>query len=233
MFAAEAKGLALLRDVKSLKIPEVISVWEGGESQFLILEYIGQGYKKETYWRDFGSALAEIHRHTRDHFGLDHDNYIGSLPQRNAATSSWVDFFIQQRLAVQLRYAVDSRKLGAEALRLFDKLFAKLPTLLSEGPPSLLHGDLWAGNIMVTAQGDPCLIDPAVYFGNREMDLAMTALFGGFDPVYYEGYNEVYPLERGWQERADIYNLYPLLVHVNLFGGSYIAQSLAIVRRFA
>jgi fructosamine-3-kinase len=232
MFAAEAKGLSLLRAAKSLKIPDVIFVSEAGENQFLVLEYIEHRDKRKSYWRDFGYGLAQIHRQTRDKFGLDHDNYIGSLVQENSATRSWVDFFIQQRLTVQLRLAVDSGKLGAETLRLFERLFVKLPGLLPQEPPSLLHGDLWAGNIMATAQGDPCLIDPAVYFGNREVDLAMTALFGGFDPLYHESYNEAYPLQPGWEERVDVYNLYPLLVHVNLFGGSYIAQTLTVVKRF-
>jgi len=233
MFAAEAKGLALLRSATSLKIPDVLFNGETEENQFLVLEFITNGVKNEHYWVNLGAGLAKLHRHTAPDFGLDHDNYIGSLSQDNTPSKSWVEFFIDRRLAPQLKRAVDLQMLEAGSASMFEKLFLKLHDLLPVEPPALLHGDLWAGNTMITHEGDPCLIDPAVYFGHREADLAMTALFGGFDGTFFEDYNEAYPLQPGYTRRVDIYNLYPLLVHVNLFGGGYGAQMMSIVKRFA
>jgi protein-ribulosamine 3-kinase len=232
MFSEEARGLNLLREASPVKIPKVIYSGLADEFQFLLLEYIGEGIKTTKYWRDFGSGLALLHRNTSSHFGLDHHNYIGSLVQINTPSASWVDFFVQQRLAVQLKTARDQGRIDNSLAAKFGVLFGKLNSLLPDEPASLLHGDLWSGNLMTTYEGKPCLIDPAVYYGNREMDLAMTELFGGFDPSYYDSYEEVYPISTGFKERIQLYNLYPLLVHLNLFGGGYKAQVEAIVRRF-
>lgn len=228
MFDSEAKGLNLLRDSNSVYVPEVISSNESGEQSFLMLEYIDSGGMSVNYWEDFGRQLSTLHRVSADAFGLDHDNYIGSLKQSNQEHSTWRDFFINERILPQLELA----NLESGLTQKFENLFEKLDDLFPNEAPALLHGDLWSGNYMVSENGDPVIMDAAVYYGHREMDLAMSKLFGGFDTRFYTSYNEAFHLERGWELRLDICNLYPLLVHVNLFGGSYLSQIESIMRRF-
>jgi protein-ribulosamine 3-kinase len=232
MFQAEAKGLHILGASETLRIPEVIHVGEEGSFQYLLLEYIDDGRKSPDFWESFGRGLAKMHKQSASRFGLDHNNYIGSLPQDNRESGSWIEFFIERRLRSQLAIALQNNGLNKSAASDFDKLFAKLNSLLPDERPSLLHGDLWGGNLMIADNGEACLIDPAVYYGHREVDLAMTQLFGGFDSVFFESYNEEFPLLPGYRERLDLYNLYPLLVHVNLFGGGYAAQVMSVLRRF-
>ena len=232
MFEAESKGLKLLREQNVIKIPEVIGFGEAGAHQFLLLEFIEEKSRQKKYWRQLGSELASLHRRSSDLFGLDHDNYIGSLRQFNLQYESWLTFFIEQRLNVQLKLAIDSGIMDSEWSKQFESLYTKLPTLLPEEKPSLLHGDLWSGNLITDKNGGPCLIDPAIYFGNREADLAMTKLFGGFDDEFYLSYHETFSLHPGYDKRYDIYNLYPLLVHVNLFGGSYKSAVATTLKAF-
>lgn len=232
MLATEAKGLVLLQEAAGLALPDVIHTGTAGPFQYLLLEFIRQAPSGSQYWREFGLGLAALHQNTSAYFGLDHNNYIGSLVQTNTHMHSWTEFFVSRRLSPQLRMACDAGRLDGATTKKFDLLFNRLPSLLPEEPPALLHGDLWSGNLMITGDGKPCLIDPAVYYGNREVDLAMTQLFGGFDSSYFESYNEVYPLQPGYRDRLDLYNLYPLLVHVNLFGGAYASQVNSIIRRF-
>jgi fructosamine-3-kinase len=221
MFEAESKGLVLLFNRNAIRIPKVIGFGEKEHHQFLLLEFIDSKSKTRDYWDQLGVGLAALHSSSNDYFGLDYHNYIGSLRQFNRPYSRWVDFFIQQRLEVQVKLAIDDGKAGRSWLSKFEKLYEELPSLLPEEKPSLLHGDLWNGNLLTDENGAPCLIDPAVYFGNREADLGMTQLFGGFGDRFYSAYQERFPLIRGFRDRVDLYNLYPLLVHVNLFGGSY------------
>ena len=232
MFAAEARGLSMLRKVNALRIPSVISTGETGEHQFLLLEYIDEKPKQKDFWEALGEGLAKQHRLTSPTFGLDHDNYIGSLPQHNAPSSDWISFFIEHRLHAQVRLAVRSGKITSSVVKDFDALFKKLPSILPTEKPSLLHGDLWSGNLITDYTGGPCLIDPAVYYGNREAEIAFTRLFGGFSATFYEAYNASYPLLTGHEKRADLYNLYPLLVHVNLFEGGYASRVVSILRSF-
>jgi protein-ribulosamine 3-kinase len=232
MFKAECKGLLLLRQQNAIRIPKVIGVGENDTFQFLLLEFIEERTRSKNYWLQLGERLATLHRQHSIQFGLDHSNYIGSLLQSNNQNNSWIDFFIECRLDAQLKIALHSGAVDSTWIKKFESLYSKLTTLLPEERPSLLHGDLWSGNLLIDEKGEPCLIDPAVYYGNREADLAMTKLFGGFDTTFYHCYDEIFPLQQGYEERADIYNLYPLLVHVNLFGGSYKRSVENIVNKF-
>lgn len=231
MMEAEAKGLELLRSARAIRIPEVIRVGEEGGNQYLVLEWMESKGRNRDFWWKFGVGLAQLHKNTTSAFGLDHDNYIGSLPQRNRQHSSWEDFFIRERLEPMVRLARNDQRIGSSASKAFDRFFSKVGALFPKEPPALLHGDLWSGNFLETG-GDPVLVDPAVYYGHREVDLAMTRLFGGFPPELYESYHREYQLENGWERRLDLYNLYPLMVHVNLFGGSYWNQAEAILKQF-
>lgn len=232
MFAAEAEGLRLLKSAGEIKVPSPLGSAEEEDTCYLVIEYLESGDFDIDFWEVFGRQLAALHRHTQDYFGLEHDNFIGSLPQKNTPTPSWTEFFIRCRLEPQLKRAVDSGKADSAIVQKFESLYAKLPEIFPDEKPALLHGDLWGGNFMCTLDGDPAIFDPAVYYGFREMDLAMTRLFGGFDPEFYESYMDEFPLAPGFEKRFDICNLYPLLVHVNLFPGSYIQSVKHIVSRF-
>jgi protein-ribulosamine 3-kinase len=231
MFETEAHGLHVLRQTGTLHVARVIGWFEQDLYQGIVLELVESNGRSKSYGQDLGRGLAALHQHTHRTFGLDIDNYIGSLPQGNTPATSWVDFFIHQRLAPQLRMAVDSNQLDPGEVSQFETLYKKLPAIFPEEKPALLHGDLWSGNVIVNDTGAPCLIDPAVYYGHREAELAFTQLFGGFDDTFLEAYHEVFALAPGFAARVDTYNLYPLLVHVNLFGGSYAAQVKSILRK--
>ncbi len=232
MFKKEAYGLELLRSTETFLIPEVILQDEFEDQAFLLLQFIQTAEARMVFWDDFGSRLAELHKNTNTAFGLEEDNFIGSRVQSNRQHKNWNDFFITERLEFQLADAVSSGKLNSDDATQFNLLFRKIETLLPVEAPALLHGDLWNGNFLIAHNGNPCLIDPAVYYGHREMDLAMTRLFGGFDDRFYQSYDESLPLTSGFEERKDIYNLYPLLVHVNLFGGKYVNDVRSIVKRY-
>jgi protein-ribulosamine 3-kinase len=232
MFEAEGNGLQLLHRQNIIRIPKVIGHGKNGPHQFLLLEFIEQKSRSRNYWEQLGQKLAALHRCSSEAFGLDHDNYIGSLQQYNSPNSNWINFFIRQRLDAQVRLAINSGAVDAGWKKKFEALYAKLPSLIAVEKPSLIHGDLWSGNLITDEKGEPCLIDPAVYYGNREADLAMTRLFGGFSGEFYSAYEEAFPLPTGAEGRVDLYNLYPLLVHVNLFGGSYVHSVESILRTF-
>ena len=232
MFAAEARGLNHLNQAVSGIAPQVIAEKENEQEMILILEWIEQGVAKKNFWSDFAYKLASVHRNSHASFGLGYSNYIGALVQDNRPLADWDLFFIERRIKPQLKSAVDSKRLSASLITPFEKLFSKLPEIFPPEAPALVHGDLWSGNFMTGPDGMVRLIDPAIYFGNREADLAMTRLFGGFDISFYRHYQEHFPLQPGFEKRADIYNLYPLLVHVNLFGGYYGDQVKRIVQDF-
>ena len=233
MFEVEGKGLQLLHQQNDIRIPRVIGHGKNGPHQFLLLEFIEQKSRSKNYWEQLGQRLASLHRCSSEFFGLDHDNYIGSLRQYNHHNSNWINFFIEQRLDAQVRLAIKNGAVDRGWEKKFEALYAKLPSLMAVEKPSLIHGDLWSGNLITDEKGEPCLIDPAVYYGNREADLAMTRLFGGFSGEFYSAYKKAFPLPPGAERRVDLYNLYPLLVHVNLFGGSYVHSVEGILRAFS
>ncbi len=232
MFEKEVRGIQLLTQQDILRLPSVVGLGRADGKNFLLLSYIQKNPPAPDFWQIFGQSLADLHRVTAPRFGLSYNNYIGRLPQNNEEMESWIDFFIEKRLEVQLGLAIYNGLIDQDFAKRFRLIYAQLPGILPDEPPSLLHGDLWSGNFMVGDQGLPCVYDPAVYFGHREIELAFTRLFGGFDNTFYQSYHETYPLEPGFEERVDIYNLYPLLVHVNLFGTSYLSGINQTLRRF-
>ncbi len=226
MFATEARGLDFLRAAGALRIPEVLAFSaEDERPSFLLLEFLRPANPRRTFDEELGRGLAALHRAEPASFGWSDANFIGRLPQSNRAHATWAEFYREERLEPQLRAAVNSRLVSQATARDFAHLFAKLPDLVgATEPPARLHGDLWGGNLHVDEHGAPCLIDPAVYGGHREMDLAMMQLFGGFGARVFAAYSEAFSLSPGYRERVALYQLYPLLVHVNLFGGSYVGS---------
>lgn len=233
MFEKEAMGLEVLAGAGEIPVPEVIGFGENEKDAFLLLKFIRSEARRADFWEDFGHRLAGLHKHSQPTFGLSHDNYIGSLYQSNREHISWEEFFTEERLQPLIRLAFEHREVDQQDVKTFDLFEKKLPVIFPKEPPALVHGDLWSGNYMVNESGNAVIIDPAVYYGHREMDLGMSQLFGGFHPRFYEAYHDAYPLQPGWQERLDYCNLYPLLVHVNLFGRSYLGQIRSILRKFS
>ncbi|MBK5270723.1 MAG: fructosamine kinase family protein, partial [Bacteroidia bacterium] len=165
-------------------------------------------------------------------FGFAEDNYMGALPQLNVQKNNWPDFFIHCRLQPQIKLALERHFLQAKHIDGFENLYLRLSSVFNDETTALLHGDLWSGNFMCNENSHPVLIDPAVYYGNRNMDLAMTTLFGGFDKLFYESYNYHFPFPNNYAEQWEICNLYPLLIHLNLFGSGYLSQIESILRKF-
>lgn len=224
MFKREAEGLAAIRNTQTIAAPEVVLQFDFEDDSCLLMEWVDTIRATPVASVQLGRQLAAMHRCTAPQFGFDKDNYMGSLPQSNRKHNTWAAFFVQERLMPMVQIAIDKRLLNQDDARLFDKLYTRLPELFNEEAPALIHGDLWGGNYLIRNDGKPFLIDPAVSYGNREFDIAMTTLFGGFSNEFYTAYNEAFPLAKGWQERVDLWNLYPLLLHLNLFGMSYLGQ---------
>ncbi|MDX2195780.1 MAG: fructosamine kinase family protein [Cytophagales bacterium] len=231
-FQKEFNGLQLLESKKIFPIPKPIAAAVMNDIPYIILENIDTGRPSKNYWQNFGANLAKLHKITTQKYGFHENNYIGSLPQYNSWEQDWTTFFIEYRLKKQIEAAKNNKIIGIDVMEKFEKLYSKLPEIITTEPPSLLHGDLWSGNTLVNDAGEACLIDPAVYYGHREAELAFTRLFGGFHDTFYASYQSLYPLHKGYLERFDIYNLYPLLVHVNIFGGSYLKSVLQIVGKY-
>jgi len=231
MFYKEANGLDILRK-GGLRTPNVIDHFEHMDDQFLILEYVAQEKIENKFWIHFAISLSELHQKSNTSFGLDQDNYIGSLGQYNGQMPTWEEFFISKRLKPLIKMAFDKGLLTRKHLTDFDHFFTVFSELLPVEIPSLLHGDLWSGNLLCGSGQQAVFIDPAVYYGHREVDIAMTKMFGGFDPVYLDYYQDCFPLEKGWEERVPIHNLYPRLVHLVLFGHSYLSGIENVIQRY-
>jgi fructosamine-3-kinase len=237
MFACEAHGLEWLREADAVRIPAVLAYsnsdsdsdsYADNTTPFLALERIASTARAADFDDQLGRSLAQLHRFGAPAFGFTEANFIGSLPQDNTACATWAEFYVRRRLEPQLRAAIDAGHAASSRSRWtrdFDRLFARINDLTGPTePPARLHGDLWGGNVLADENGAPCLIDPAVYGGHREVDLAMLRLFGGASPRCYAAYHEKFPLAEGHAERVRLYQLYPLLVHVNLFGGGYVSS---------
>ena len=233
-FECERKGLELLRGASELKVPKVIAISDSSEQavDILVLEYLEETSPAPTFWKNFGMGLATLHQNSSSHFGLDYNNYIGSLKQSNTPHDNWIEFFVNERLNAQYNLARDQGFLDEQFGRDLDRLYNKIDQIIPNEPAALLHGDLWSGNFKVVGAAQAAIFDPAVYFGHREVDLAMMHLFGGFQQSLFDAYHEVFPLEAGWEERIDLFNLYPLLVHVNLFAGSYTSRARQVLKKY-
>lgn len=234
LFVREAEGLRELRRLvgNDLVVPEVILAKEADElAGFIVLEYLEQA---NTPGQDekLGIGLARLHRIQPKEYGFENDNFCGSTIQKNDWCESWIDFFGENRLRFLLQLIENARPFEVAETELFESLIERLPALLPESPgASLIHGDLWSGNLMHTTRG-PALIDPAVYFAHREMELSIMKLFGGFSTQTWEAYNDAFPLERGWEQRVELYQIYHLLNHWYLFGGHYGRQAADLARKF-
>lgn len=229
MFEAEKEGLETLKKTKTFVVPEVFSIGEINGFSFLLMEYLPEGKANPGFWKEFSENLASLHRNTSSEFGFSSSNYIGSLPQLNEPKPSVADFYISQRLEPQFSMALEN---GFEFKNL-NLALKNIGESIPEEPPALLHGDLWNANYLVTETGLPALIDPAVCYGPREMDLAMMKLFGGFPRMVFELYSELFPLPSGFSERIPLWQLYYLLVHLNIFGSSYLPSVRTIIKDFS
>jgi len=230
MFEKEKVGLELLNS--TFATPEVYRVGEYENHQFLELQYLPKSAKNESFWSDFADKLAKTHKKSEITFGFHENNFIGSLVQINDQKATWSDFLIECRLNPMIEMAVNAGEVNYVEAKIIEKFYSRVNEIYPKEMPALLHGDLWGGNYL-SAQEGPVLIDPAVYYGHREMDLGMMHLFGGFDSELFEVYHEIYPLEKDWKSRIQCNQLYPLLVHVNLFGRSYWEQVHNILQKFA
>ena len=234
MFETESKGLKLLGQSGAIKVPQVIGVGETAKTDFLILESICPEKPALDFSQRFGRQLATLHRQTQTHFGLDHDNYLGATLQPNQQHNDWGVFWKQQRFGFQFQLAQERGYMDATFNKLSDRLLNRVDELLKTNEsPALIHGDLWSGNFMVGPSGEPVLIDPAVYFADREAEFGMTTLFGGFDQLFYDAYNEAWPLAAGAEQRIELYRLYHLLNHLNLFGSGYLNDCQAIMKKYS
>ena len=232
MFEAEATGLKEIANSHTIRVPEVICYGISGSQSYLVLEHIEFGRGNAQSHAQLGHDLARMHRHTAKQFGWWRDNTIGATPQPNRQSDNWIEFWREERLGHQLQLAADKgytgtlQSLGSQLLDELESFFAD-----HQPQPSLLHGDLWSGNYAIATDGTPLIFDPAVYYGDRETDIAMTELFGGFTSEFYRAYNEEYPLDVGYAKRKPLYNLYHILNHLNLFGGGYLRQSITMMEQ--
>ena len=231
MFEAESEGLQAMAQTWAIRVPRPLCSGLTGDQAYLVMEYIEMGQAGRQSTQLAGRQLAELHRAGWHSFGWHRDNTIGSTPQRNTPSADWAAFFREQRLAFQLQLAAGNGY-GGSLQRRGERLLQGLHHLIDHAPqPSLLHGDLWGGNIAYDREGRPVIYDPAVYYGDREADLAMTELFGGFGQAFYDAYREAWPLAPGYSTRKTLYNLYHILNHLNLFGGGYLSQASAMIDR--
>jgi len=234
LFLKEKLGLQTLGKTGVIKVPKVVAYSVFNNNQVLILEWIESGTPNEKFFKLFGEQLAALHQCRGQQFGLDYDNYMGSVPQSNTLTNDWSTFFIQQRLQPLIQKCVAKNWLTATDVKSFENVYKMLPQIFDLAQvPVLLHGDLWSGNYMCNQLGEPVLIDPAIYYGHPAADLGMTTLFGGFDASFYESYNYHAPLSTNYKQQWEICNLYPLLIHLYLFGSSYLGRIRQTLKAFS
>lgn len=232
LFEKEASALRHFAQQKIIRTPTVLHCVETGSEQVLIMEWINSGVKTHQFWKSFGKQLAALHSISNHHFGWEEDNYMGSVKQTNPWTEDWNSFFSANRLMPLAHKCQQLDLLNSKHIQQFERVCEKLNEIFEPEAPALLHGDLWSGNFMCSEKEEPVLIDPAIYFGHRSVDLAMTTLFGGFDRAFYEAYHYYFPLPRNYKEQWEVCNLYPLLIHLLLFGIGYRRQIEEVLGRY-
>lgn len=233
LFQKEAQGLETIANTGLFKVPQVIKFGETDNNfQYLILEWMDRGSAHLDHWQKLGHQLAQFHQISNDQFGWHEDNYIAIILQPNQMKSTWEDFYANNRILPMVKLLADKKLITTKDVKSAEVLCKELPSIFPKEKPALLHGDLWNGNILPTAQGEMALIDPAVYYGHREMDLAIADLFGGFDESFFNAYEEIYPLEVGFNERKPVAQLFPLLVHAFLFEGYYVKDVKTILKKY-
>jgi fructosamine-3-kinase len=230
-FRSEAADLEFLG--QHVPVPAVIGYGKTAGWNFLLTEFVEEGVPTQNTWSDAGRILASLHQQRSDQHGFTHSNFLASLSMDNKPKLDGIDFLIQNRILPAIGLCLMEEKISIDLYKRIESFCARLGRIIPQEEPSLLHGDLWTGNLMLGQNGKAIFIDPAAYYGFRESELAFTYLFGGFDRRFYESYLEVFPLEPGFGERVSVYHIHPLLVHVQLFGGGYIAGIEKILKRFA
>lgn len=232
MLEKEALSLKVLENLESIKVPKVHHVGRQQNVDYMLMDWIDRREPDTLFWENFGIEMAMLHQKKYPFYGFITDNYIGTLRQSNLGCTTWAEFFIEHRLVPLVGEAFDRDVIDQLTVQKFEALYNRVSDIFEEEQASLIHGDFWYGNYMCDSQAKPVLIDPASYFGNRVMDIAMSQLFGGFPDVFYHAYNAIWHLPPGWKESVEIANLYPLLVHANMFGGSYGQMIKNILYRF-
>jgi fructosamine-3-kinase len=232
IYEKEINGLDLLRQNTFLKVPQTFGHGNMEELNYLLMEWVPESRIGKNYWEELAQGLAKLHQKTASRFGLKEDNYIAVLPQINKVCAQWSEFFIEHRIEKMLQMALNRGLIDTDFLEKFRSIYNKISAIFPNEKPSLIHGDLWSGNVLVNGEGNPAIIDPAVYFGQREMDLAFSKLFGGFSDRFYSAYEEAFPTPPGFLDRIEVYNLYPLLVHLNLFGKTYLSPIERVVNKY-
>lgn len=231
MFQLEAEALHFLDSKSNFKIPKVLDQGSTSDFSFLVLEFLNLRNNNLNF-QGLGKCLADLHRNTSDSMGFENDNFIATLKQNNRPCADWVEFYISNRLIFQFKISYDQAVFNHQDFNNFNSFCLKLGEIIPKEKPALLHGDFWSGNYAQDEIGNHVIYDPAIYYGHREMDLAMMKLFGGFENVVFEEYQQNFPLEGNFAERIPIHQLYPILVHVNLFGGYYSQQARSIWKNF-
>lgn len=231
MFECEGYSLTELANAKSVRVPKVIQQGIIDDTTYLVIEYIDLGKTYTKALAQLGHDLAKLHKHKNKDFGWEHDNYVGSLMQKNSWCKDWFDFYEKQRIIPLCSQLLETGLLSAQAVDECKHFLELSRSAIPIEKPSLLHGDLWSGNYLISADNKPYVVDPACYYGHREIDIAMTQLFGGFGKEFIDSYNETYPLQERWEQRLSYFQLYPLLVHAVLFGASYAAQVERIIHQ--
>lgn len=232
MFELEREGLQAIGKTQTIKVPKILLTGKVGNTAFIVMEFIASKHPNEQDFQQLGTQLATLHQCTHSVFGFEHNNFIGRLPQSNQQHENWANFYIEERLLPQFKLAVDQNLLAINELPLEHRWLTFFETHLPKIQPSLLHGDLWSGNYLISETGNPYLIDPATYYGDQIIDIAMSKLFGGFGASFYQSYHAVFPKEKNLEIRIDLYQLYYLLVHLNLFGRGYYGGVSRILKQY-